>query len=145
MDEPTLPSEVPPTSGSAMTRGVLIVTGVLVVVFPVVAGYGYWAHGEIGVMAAALAAGVSWLGGVAGLLVSLPFQGLQAVNGVLLGMLVRMTVPLAAAAGLFLRGGELVRAGLVEMLVVNYLIALALDTVLSVRMVRRIAAREAKA
>lgn len=145
MDEPALPSGVLPSGGLAMTRGVLLVTGVLLVVFPVVAGYGYWTHGQAGVVAAAIAAGVCWLGGVAGLFASLPFQGLQAVNGVLLGMLVRMTVPLAAAAGLFLRGGELVRAGLVEMLVVNYLIALALDTVLSVRMVRRIASRETKA
>lgn len=139
------PSGAGVSSGRAVVTGVILVIGVLVAVFPAFAGYGYWAHGEIGVAAAAVAAVVCLVGGLAGWAAMIPFRGPQAVNGVLLGMLVRMTVPLAAALLLFLRGGPLVRAGLVEMLVAYYLIALILDTVLSVRRVQQISRRETKA
>ncbi len=139
------PSGAGVSSGRAVVKGLILVIGVLVAVFPAFAGYGYWAHGEIGVAAAAVAAVVCLVGGLAGWAAMIPFRGPQAVNGVLLGMLVRMTVPLAAALLLFLRGGPLVRAGLVEMLVAYYLIALTLDTVLSVRRVQQISRRETKA
>jgi hypothetical protein len=99
--------------------------------------YGYWAKGSDGVSAAAVAAGVGLAGGVAGFAAAFGFRGTQAIQGVLLGMVVRMVVPLAAAAFFFLRGGTLVRAGLLEMLVGYYLLALTVDTALAVQLVRR--------
>ena len=100
-----------------MVRGLLGVFAVLLAAFPVFAMYGYWAKGSDGVSAAAVAAGVGLAGGLAGFAAAFGFRGTQAIQGVLLGMVVRMVVPLAAAAVFFLRGGTLVRAGLLEMLV----------------------------
>ncbi|MFO0869372.1 MAG: hypothetical protein U0935_10620 [Pirellulales bacterium] len=127
-----------PSLGRLAVQAMLIVTGVLLVAFPVFAGYGYARYGAAGVGVAAVVGAVCWLGGMAGFAAILPFRGPQAVNGVLMGMLVRMMVPLAAGLVLFSQGGPLVRAGLVEMLVAYYLLALTLDTVLAVRMMQRI-------
>ncbi len=120
-----------------MIRGLIAVFAGIVAAFPLFAGYGYWAKGHDGVWSASLAAGVCLAGGLAGFATTSVFRGLQAVQGVLLGMMVRMAVPLAAAAFFLLRGGPLVRAGLLEMLVGYYLLALTLDTVLTVRLVRQ--------
>jgi len=120
-----------------MVRGLLGVFAVLLAAFPVFAMYGYWAKGSDGFSAAAVAAGVGLAGGLAGFAAAFGFRGTQAIQGVLLGMVVRMVVPLAAAAFFFLRGGTLVRAGLLEMLVGYYLLALTVDTALAVQLVRR--------
>lgn len=126
-------------------RSVLLVTAVLWGVFPAFAAYGYGTHGALGLAAAGFAAGACWFGALVGFAAMIPFQGPQAVNGVLLGMVVRMTVPLAAALWLFMRGSTLAKAGAVEMLVVYYLLALALDTLVSVRWVRQVSQRATKA
>ena len=89
VNEVSSPSGAGVSSGRAVVTGVILVIGVLVAVFPAFAGYGYWAHGEIGVAAAAVAAVVCLVGGLAGWAAMIPFRGPQAVNGVLLGMLVR--------------------------------------------------------
>ena len=128
-----------------MGRGVLLVTAVLGGVFPAFAAFGYAAHGPDGLWAAGFAAGACWVGALVGFAAMIPFQGPQAVNGVMLGMMVRMTVPLAAALWLFMRGNTLAKAGAVEMLVVYYLLALALDTFVSVRWVRQVSRRATKA
>lgn len=120
-----------------MIRGLVGVFAVLIAAFPLVAGYGYWAKGNDGVWAASVAATVSLVGGIAGYIAAFKFSGAQAIQGVLLGMVVRMAVPFAAAALFFLRGGSLVRAGLLEMLVGYYLLALTVDTALAVRLVQR--------
>lgn len=120
-----------------MVRGLIVVLAGLIAAFPLFAGYGYWAKGLDGVWAATLAAGVCLAGGLAGFATTSAFRGLQAVLGVLLGMMVRSVVPLAAAAFFLLQGGPLVRAGLLEMLVGYYLLALTLDTVLAVQLVRQ--------
>jgi len=93
-------------------------------------------YGQDGVTAASVAAGVGLAGGLAGFAAAFGFRDSQAVQGVLFGMVVRMVVPLAAAAFFFLSGGSLVRAGLLEMMVGYYLLALTVDTALAVRFVR---------
>jgi len=120
-----------------MLRGLIGVFAVLLAAFPLFACYGYWAKGNDGVTAASVAAGVGLAGGLAGFAAAFGFRGGQAIQGVLLGMVVRMVVPLAAAAFFFLKGGSLVRAGLLEMLVGYYLLALTVDTALAVRLVRQ--------
>jgi hypothetical protein len=120
-----------------MIRGLLGVFAGLVAAFPLFAAYGYWAKGTDGVWAAGVAALVCLAGGLAGFATVFGFRGLQAVQGVLLSMVVRMAVPFAAAAIFLFYGGSLVRAGLLEMLVGYYLLALTLDTALAVRLVRQ--------
>jgi len=126
-------------------RSLALVTVVLWGVFPAFAAYGYGMHGGLGLGAAVFAAGTCWFGALLGFAAVIPFQGPQAVNGVLLGMIVRMMVPLAAALWLFMTQSTLAKAGAVEMLVIYYLLALSLDTWVSVRLVKQVSQRATKA
>lgn len=120
---------------SSVVRALLVMTGVLVVAFPAIGGWGYWAYGEAGLVTAGIAGLACWVGGAMGFAVSLPFRGLQAVNGVLAGMLVRMTVPMVVALGLLMSGSKLLSVDRLPLLVVYYLVALVVDTILAVRAV----------
>jgi hypothetical protein len=95
-----------------------------------IAGHSTW---EIG----ALAAGICWIGATLSLVVLhlMRVRG-SPVAGVLLGMLIRMTIPLVMVVMATMQGSELAQAGLVGQLVVFYLITLAIETGLSVALVK---------
>lgn len=81
----------------------------------------------------ALAAGICWFGALLSLVLLhvLRMRG-SALAGALVGMLIRMTIPLAIGAALVSQGGSLAQAGLFGQLVVFYLVTLAIETVISV-------------
>lgn len=111
-------------------------TLVLLVVFPGFAWYGYHGSGPVGLQAAAIAAAICWLG-AAGALASAYFfrDSQQAAASLTLGMVFRMGLPLGCVLWLLSQGGPLVDAGIVGMIVVYYLVALVVETALSLRLV----------
>lgn len=85
----------------------------------------------------AVAAGICWTGAMVSLVLLhvLRIRG-APMAGALLGMLVRMTIPLIIVAVATMQGGELAEAGLAGQLVAFYLITLAIETCLSVALMK---------
>jgi hypothetical protein len=87
-------------------------------------------------LVAAVGGGVCWLS--AAIALTATFFGNQfgaPVQGVLIGMLFRMGLPLAALIGLPKIGGPLAEGGLGMTIVSVYLVALVIETLLALRMV----------
>ena len=111
-----------------------MLTCVILAVAALFAGVGYARDGWTGILAALLAAGVCWGGGVASLAIVGMFPaGPQVVHGVLLGMLLRMAAPLAACIVLYKRGGPLVEARVLIMILLCYFVTLIAETCLLLR------------
>ncbi len=86
----------------------------------------------MGILAGAAAAGVCLVAGWMALGLSEPLRRPQLMLAlVMVGMMIRMGIPLAAALTVFFLGGPLADAGFLYYLVVFYLIALAVETVLT--------------
>jgi hypothetical protein len=117
-------------AGIAIVGAALVLTaiGASLVVYP--------SHGAMGVWAAIVAAAVCWTSaGLALVVTAQPAKGPQAVVNMMLAMLVRMAGPLAIGAAMMLVGGPLAEAGLFGLMVVHYLVALLVETVVAVRLV----------
>ncbi len=116
--------------------GFVVLTAVFAVTLPIFACFGYQSHGEVGIMAAVVAAAICWIAG----LVALAFlvllrQPQQVVNAIGLSMLFRMGIPMAAGIFLTSLGGPLAEAGVFGMIVGFYLVGLLVETLLAVRLV----------
>ena len=87
----------------------------------------------------ALAAGVCWTGAMFSLVLLhvLRLRG-SPVAGVLVGMLIRMTIPLAIAFLVTTQRGSLADAGLLGQLVVFYLVTLTIETCLSMALTKSV-------
>lgn len=113
-----------------------LVTGVLLAVFPAFGWFGWHFHGLPGVWAASLAGGVCWLGSAGALLLATLFSRPdQALASLLSGMFLRMGLPLGVITFLVVREHPWLEANVVAMTVVFYLIALVVETLLSLRLV----------
>ncbi|MCU0875520.1 MAG: hypothetical protein MUE50_24575 [Pirellulaceae bacterium] len=111
-----------------------VLTLVIVAVFPVFAGIGHWRAGWSGVAAAGAAAGVCWAGGFLALIAAGLFRSSgNAVNGILVGMACRTGLPLVAGVILHTHGGALAAAGVFAMILGYYLVTLAAETWLAIR------------
>lgn len=137
---PTKSSDARPdvTWGVSLAAGVAGLTVLLLVGLPLFCWWGVARYGEIGGWAAGLAVGICWGGGLLGMVVASLFRGVQAANGVLLGMLIRMMLPLGVGLVLTAGGAPVAQAGLMGMLTVCYLVALVFETTWSVRRVRAV-------
>lgn len=114
----------------------LLLTGTLLLAFPLFAWYGWATTGATGLLCAAIALGACLAGGIVALIViGLARNPSQAVSAVMLGMLFRMGIPLASGFLLHSQGGPLAEAGVLGMIVVYYLLSLPVDTVLSLKLV----------
>ena len=88
--------------------------------------------GGMAVTAAALAAGLCLLGAGSALFIGDRLRGTHAaLAALLLGMILRMGLPLTAGVIIHIHGGPLAQAGLLWYLVVFYSITLTLGTILS--------------
>lgn len=125
-----------PPNWSRIIVSCVWLTLALLLAFPAFAWYGYSQHSTDGLAAAAIAFGVCWLGSALALLCSAMFQGpQQATNSLMLGMMFRMGLPLGAGLLLTTQNGILAEAGVIGMIVVYYLLALVVETLLSLRFV----------
>jgi hypothetical protein len=112
--------------------------GILVAAFPAYAWAGWLHSGGMGVWAAAVALLVCSASALLALILAGILQGSQhAVNAMLMGMALRMGVPLAAGLLLHSQGGPLAKAGVFGMILAYYLLTLVVETVLSLRLVPR--------
>ncbi|HEX4147432.1 MAG TPA: hypothetical protein VHY20_00530 [Pirellulales bacterium] len=111
----------------------LLLTAAMLVLGLAMAPVAWLRDGPHGLLAEAIAGGLSLAGAALGLAAfawfSRPDQVLQALAA---GMLLRTFLPLAAAAGLYLAQPALAAAGLLVYLLVFYLPALAFETALVV-------------
>ena len=100
------------------------------------AWFGYASSGNLGLAAAAIAAGVCWLSGSLALVAAFVGQRLNAgIQGVLVGMIFRMGLPLGAGMVLERNSPPLAAAGVFHMILALYLVALVVETLLSLRFV----------
>jgi hypothetical protein len=95
---------------------------------------------------AALGGGICWTAAVLALISTyLGNRWHSPVQGLLLGMLFRMALPLAAILVLTNLGGPLALPGIATTILGVYLVALALETLLAVRMISPVSGTRAKA
>jgi hypothetical protein len=88
--------------------------------------------GSMGLLAAALAAGLCLAGAVAALVIGDRLRGPSgALAALWLGIILRMGVPLMGGTMIHLHGGPLAQAGLLWYLLVFYPITLVVGTILS--------------
>ena len=132
------------SAGSLFSRGYstnvwfacAILTLVVALAFPVFAWFGHKLHGWDGVAASGVAAGVCWLGAAIALVLGgVLGRGGNAANGVLLGMLFRMGIPLAVGIALDRRGGLLADASVFGMILIYYFVTLVAETALSLKLI----------
>ena len=122
-----------------LVKGCALLTLVVLLLAPAVAWYGHANHGTDGLLAAAVALGVCWVGAIAALAVTAFSRGPSgAVQGVLLGMLFRMGLPLGSLMLLQERGGALVDAEVLGMILACYFVTLVAETLLSLQLVKKI-------
>jgi hypothetical protein len=107
----------------------LVLAAALAIVFPIA----IWMFGAIGLWAALLAAAVVLLASAAGTALGELANGpSEALVKMLIGMAVRMALPLAACILVQLKGGPLAAAGFVYFVLGFYLVALPVETLLAV-------------
>jgi hypothetical protein len=117
-------------------QGLIVQLGVLslavVTAFAVIGPLAGWLRGAVGVAAAAVAAGVCFLGAAAALCLGRVFSDpARAWIGALAAMIPRMGVPMSFALFFYGLGGRLTDAGLLYYLIVFYPLTLAVETMLS--------------
>jgi hypothetical protein len=106
----------------------------LAVAFVVSAPLACLLQGGIGVAAAAAAAACVFVSSALGLVVGELFRKSDdALLAMVLGMVIRMSLPLAACVVVQLSGGSLASAGFVFYVLFFYMVGLAVDTCLLVR------------
>ena len=128
-------------SVARIVRSLLLFTLVVLVVFPAFAYVGWRRSGADGVAAAGVAASLCWASAGASLvLLGASLRKSQLLVGVLGGMLLRMAPPLVACfvfvsnSDVLGDGGSLAKASAGGMTLIYYLVALSVETLLSVRL-----------
>lgn len=125
---------------AALLLAILLLTLATLAALLVLGWIAYSNYGRAGVAAAALAATICWVGGSTALMItaSVGVGTPDAVKGVLAAIFFRMGLPLFMVMALHRRGGWLVEAGVLEMILVFYLVTLAVETTLAVRLVKNV-------
>ena len=107
------------------------------VVFLCVSCFSYPRHGWSGVLAAGVSGLVCWLASSAALFVTTYTAGApHALHGTLFSIILRTAVPFLVSLILIQMSKPLADAGLFGMVLVNYLVVLAVETVLAVRVIQ---------
>jgi hypothetical protein len=121
-----------------MLRSCAWLTLTVLVALLIVGGVVAATRGPNGALAAAVAAGVCWFGSTAALIIT-GFSGRtdQAVYGHLLGMFFRLGLPLACGLVFQKVGGTLADSGVFGLIVVFYLVTLAAETILALRLIKQ--------
>jgi len=121
-------------------KAFLIITLVLGGVFPLIAWIGYKQYQQAGFNAVLIAALLCWVGSIIGIIPAIlvrdPEQPEQGVNAVLMGMLIRMSIPLGGGFFLHQSVGKLADAKILLFTLIYYLIALIVDTILALKIMQ---------
>ena len=139
-DQTAVTTESVATTRLKPWKAFLIITLVLGGVFPVIAWIGYKHYQQAGFNAVLIAALLCWIGSILGIIPSIlardSEQPEQGVNAVLMGMLVRMSIPLGGGFILHQSVEKLADAKILMFTLIYYLIALIVDTILALKLVR---------
>ena len=121
-------------------KAFLIITLVLGGVFPLIAWIGYKQYQQAGFYAVLITALLCWVGSILGIIPAIlvrdPEQPEQGVNAVLMGMLIRMSIPLGGGFFLHHSVEKLADAKILLFTLIYYLIALIVDTILALKIVQ---------
>jgi hypothetical protein len=121
----------------ALGRLVLVVA----VVFPGLLWWGYARHGGTGIISATIAVLVCLIASSLALVITVWAGPQGGVGGLLLSLFCRTGLPLIAGLLLTQLNHALARAGVFGMILICYLVTLAAETVLSVRLIGAMAKR----
>jgi hypothetical protein len=125
-----------PGDRPSLVRPLLLMVAALALVWPAFAAYGVWRSGTDGLAAALAAALLCGSGGAVSLMAAVTAQRAgKPVAGILGGMLIRMVVPLMALLAIPKMDSRVLASGAQEMLLGYYLVALAIETWLFVRLI----------
>lgn len=114
----------------------LWLTGAMLVVTLGVCIYAYPRHGAVGIYAALVAGCVNWIGAMGAMsLIAVLRGGPWVIHGLLAGTLIRTGLPLFAGLLLTHVSRPLAGAGVFGMILVCYLVGLAAETLISVRLI----------
>ena len=115
---------------------ILALTAVVLAAWPIVAAVSTAQKGTSTWAAAGLAAGICWLGATMALVLLACFRDPKtAVQGVLLGMVFRLGLPLVGGLTLSQQSAVLRDAGFFGLVLIFYFVTLATETLLAVSMV----------
>ena len=121
-------------------KAFLVITLVLGGVFPLIAWIGYKQFQQAGFNAVLIAALLCWVGSILGIIPSILVRGTeqpeQGINAVLMGMLIRMSIPLGGGFILHQLVENLADAKILMFTLIYYLIALIVDTILALKIVQ---------
>ena len=123
-------------SAGALVRCLWLLAAVAVA-YPIVGYVAADRFGDMGWWAAAVAAGICWLGAAIALILTALLRGPQgALYAMLVGMMFRMGLPLVAGVVLTRQGGDLASGGVFGCLLAFYLVTLVVETALVLPLVR---------
>jgi hypothetical protein len=123
-------------SVTSLLASCALLAAVLTVATAAAAWWGWSRAGSSGVLAAAIAGGVCWLSSALALTISFLGQRFeQPIAGILGGMIFRLGLPLATGLAISSLGGPIAAAGCFGMIVALYLVALPIETLLSLKFV----------
>ena len=127
----------PAVNVMSLLRSSLALALFVILISPPFFWFGWTRHGGWGIVTAAVAGGICLISGVIALGVT--FRGYQngGITGILCGTLVRTGVPLVAGLLLANWGGPLAEAGIFGMIMGFYLLTLAAETLLALRLAPR--------
>lgn len=121
---------------SCVTASVVLLL-VIAIVSSVVGYFAFQRHGSDGLMAACLAGGLCFVASTAALIVTAMTTGTpNALSGIFLGIIMRTAIPFLVSILLMQASKPLADAGLLGMVLINYLVALTVESVLAVRIVQ---------
>ena len=122
---------------STVWKPLLIITLVLAGAFPLIGWYGYHEYQQAGITVVAIAAILCWFGSILGILPSLLIRNPdKGINAVLLGMLIRMSIPIGGGLVLETSIDKLADTRLLMFTLIYYIIALVVDTALALKIVQ---------
>ena len=114
----------------SLVARLVVLSAVMFAAFVLASPVAVLTAGRLGLLSCALAAAVCWAAGKSALVVGYAFQSTPlALYGLLVGMSLRMILPLAAAV-LVVFNRPLLDAGMIYYLIVFYMIMLVVDVVL---------------
>ncbi|HEV3137742.1 MAG TPA: hypothetical protein VGZ26_07550 [Pirellulales bacterium] len=122
-----------------LTSCCLILTVAMLLFYVPVAAIAYGLHGQVGVLTAAVAAGVCWLGASLALAGTAKF-GRTGLNGPLFtiafGLIFNCALPFAVGLVLSRSGGALAEAGVFGQIVICFQFSLLVETLLSLCLIK---------
>lgn len=130
-------SDAEPFWRSVPWSGLAVLAAAVLAAWAACAVVAFSRYGPTGLLAASVAAGVCWASASVALCLTAMFTSQEAVTGLLLSILLRTGVPLLAGVAISNSVRPLSEAGVFEFILIHYFVALAVETSLAVRLLRR--------